>query len=433
MRVVFEEGTWATWLYDLLKSHVTEVLVCNTRKNAVRKGSKKPKPHSWPHDNTTFRELTYIRWCCIDLSNALEQIGLAGTLSELCYKDCYGASEVLRNIRFILALIAISMTACTSRKVDFEQVLARLPADTESLLVANGPFWMSNFQMGQEVYTNHKVTSEELEKHFEGMTLQLFNFGNGLLEKHLRGKKVLLALEGSRHFRPPAGLGELPFEGCAVAIFEDNHVDRRDVFMKEAAQKTGRIEEIEGQRVAIFEEAYEQDIWRIYIAFPQKGVVLAATNEQFLREMLSRMRSPERERALPSSLPEWKYVNARAQFWGVRHFDKQRAREDPTSPFGGRKSANLPDDDAIGLTYESSPSKERRATLTYLSSSGNVGKIEEGRFPSSSEPENTAGLHIQRRELQPGVIQSTYDLSRSLSLNWFFFVFIANVGHAIYI
>src|SRR5262249_1048809 len=40
LRVVFEEGTWAIWLYDLLKPHVTEVLVCNTRKNAVRKGSK---------------------------------------------------------------------------------------------------------------------------------------------------------------------------------------------------------------------------------------------------------------------------------------------------------------------------------------------------------------------------------------------------------
>src|SRR5262249_26261253 len=40
LRVVFEEGTWATWLYDLLKPHVTEVLVCNTRKNAVIKSSK---------------------------------------------------------------------------------------------------------------------------------------------------------------------------------------------------------------------------------------------------------------------------------------------------------------------------------------------------------------------------------------------------------
>ena len=40
LRVVFEEGTWATWLYDLMKPHATEVLVCNSRKNAVRKGSK---------------------------------------------------------------------------------------------------------------------------------------------------------------------------------------------------------------------------------------------------------------------------------------------------------------------------------------------------------------------------------------------------------
>src|ERR1700704_3546805 len=31
---------------------------------------RKPKPHPRSHINTTFRELTYIRWCCIDPSNA---------------------------------------------------------------------------------------------------------------------------------------------------------------------------------------------------------------------------------------------------------------------------------------------------------------------------------------------------------------------------
>ena len=35
--VIFEEGTWPAWLYDLLKPHVTEVLVCNPRKNALLK------------------------------------------------------------------------------------------------------------------------------------------------------------------------------------------------------------------------------------------------------------------------------------------------------------------------------------------------------------------------------------------------------------
>ena len=41
LRVTFEEGTWAAWLYDLLKPHVTEVLVCNPRKTALLKDGNK--------------------------------------------------------------------------------------------------------------------------------------------------------------------------------------------------------------------------------------------------------------------------------------------------------------------------------------------------------------------------------------------------------
>ena len=44
LHVTFEEGTWATWLYDLLKPHVTKVVVCNPRKSALLKdGSKGDK------------------------------------------------------------------------------------------------------------------------------------------------------------------------------------------------------------------------------------------------------------------------------------------------------------------------------------------------------------------------------------------------------
>ena len=39
--VTFEEGTWAAWLYDLLKPHVTQVTVCNPRKNALLKSGNK--------------------------------------------------------------------------------------------------------------------------------------------------------------------------------------------------------------------------------------------------------------------------------------------------------------------------------------------------------------------------------------------------------
>jgi transposase len=42
--VTFEEGTWAAWLYDLLKPHVREAVVCNPRRNALLKeGNKSDK------------------------------------------------------------------------------------------------------------------------------------------------------------------------------------------------------------------------------------------------------------------------------------------------------------------------------------------------------------------------------------------------------
>ena len=39
--VAFEEGTCAAWLHDLLKPHVTQVLVCDPRKNALLKEGNK--------------------------------------------------------------------------------------------------------------------------------------------------------------------------------------------------------------------------------------------------------------------------------------------------------------------------------------------------------------------------------------------------------
>ena len=41
LHVTLEEGTWAAWLYDVIKPHVTELVVCNPRRNALLKeGSK---------------------------------------------------------------------------------------------------------------------------------------------------------------------------------------------------------------------------------------------------------------------------------------------------------------------------------------------------------------------------------------------------------
>jgi Transposase len=44
VQVTFEEGTSAAWLYDLLKPHVTKLLVCDPRKNrSMREGNQNDK------------------------------------------------------------------------------------------------------------------------------------------------------------------------------------------------------------------------------------------------------------------------------------------------------------------------------------------------------------------------------------------------------
>jgi transposase len=41
LHVTFEEGTWSAWLHDLLKPHVTQVVVCDTRKTGLGKNQNR--------------------------------------------------------------------------------------------------------------------------------------------------------------------------------------------------------------------------------------------------------------------------------------------------------------------------------------------------------------------------------------------------------
>src|SRR6266516_4256149 len=44
LHVTWEEGTWASWLYDLLQPQAAQVLVCDPRRNALLKeGNKSDK------------------------------------------------------------------------------------------------------------------------------------------------------------------------------------------------------------------------------------------------------------------------------------------------------------------------------------------------------------------------------------------------------
>jgi hypothetical protein len=315
---------------------------------------------------------------------------------------------------------------------DLARVISWLPADTETITVARGPFVLAASSLGQDEGKDRAISDKELAGNLEELPLALLQFKNGLLAKHIKGKTINLALEGARHFRPPAGLGEMPFEGCAIAVFADNLGNEIGLFTKEARSSALKVERIEDQDVPVFQEKLEQDTWTTFVAFPNEHVILAASDRNYLAEVLARLRGKIGQRALPSDLPEWRYVDTSARFWGVRHYDKSQAQVDPSSPYGGRKSANFPDEQAVGLTFVLNP-QGRSATMTYLSGDSRIGsKPSDSPLGMASSPE-AKGLDVKYRELSPGVVQGSYSLEHLHAEQFFLFVLEDTLGHAIYL
>lgn len=316
---------------------------------------------------------------------------------------------------------------------DLARVISWLPADTETITVARGPFVLAAKSVGQNEGKDRAISDKELAGNFEDLPLALLQFKNGLLAKHLEGKTINLALEGARHFRPPARLGEMPFEGCAIAVFADNVANEVASFTKDAQSSALKLERIEDQDVQVFQEKLEQDTWTTYVAFPNEHVILVASGRNYLAEVLARLRGKIGQRALPSDLPEWKYVNTSARFWGVRHYDIGQAKFDPSSPYGGRKSANFPDEQAVGLTFAFDPQGGKSATVTYLSRDLRIGaKPSDSLLGMANSPE-ARGLDIKYRELSPGVAQGSYSLEHLQAEQFFLFVLVDALGHAIYV
>jgi hypothetical protein len=313
-----------------------------------------------------------------------------------------------------------------------DAVLSWLPGDTETVTVANGPFWMSDFQLSEKEEQQQSISAQNLEKAFQSFTLSLFSLKKSALGKHLERQKLVLAVEGSRHFRSAAGLGSFLFEGCEIAVFADDVSGLGATFLKDSSNAAVRIEEIDGLKVAVFQDRLEEDIWTTFVTFPNKNIAVVATNENYLREVLARIRGTKGPRALPESLPEWKYVNKKSQYWGIRHFDKSQSREDPTSPFRGDKSEALPDEHAIGITFTCNPTVARSATITYLSNNSNALQIVTERlFPAELMEEGGKELKARYRTLEPGTVLGSFDLEETQSTSIFLLVLMMQFGHGI--
>jgi hypothetical protein len=69
-------------------------------------------------------------------------------------------------------------------------------------------------------------------------------------------------------------------------------------------------------------------------------VVVIASNRAYLEELLGRRGARAGARAFPSELPEWAWVDTRAPFWALRHYQRD-TNDDPTSPFAKARGGKV--------------------------------------------------------------------------------------------
>jgi hypothetical protein len=340
---------------------------------------------------------------------------------------------------FICSLVCVGQTTHhqtqpSARQTTLKEVLSWLPDDTETIIGAGGPFPLPDLDgPGDEDARQPELTSAKLDLRMRSLPLGLFAFKNGGLPKRLRGKVVALALEGSRQFRPPTALGEMRYEGCEIVVFDSALTTDRDPFMRNA-RLVARVEDVAGVRIAVFEEKVEDDTWTTFVAFPLSNIVLVATNMDYLHTVLVRMSGAIGPRALPETLPKWKYVNTRAPAWGLRHYQKLKADFDPSSPFSGQHAANVPDESAVGLTFSFEPAVSRVATVTYLSANKNSRQILQDYLGvADADSASPREFQIRLRQPAPDVTEGSVSLSLTEALDRFLFGLIAMLGHAVYV
>jgi hypothetical protein len=274
-------------------------------------------------------------------------------------------------------------------------------------------------------------TDSDVDGLFQSLPMALLDIEEGLLLPRLEGSPVAVAVEGTRHAHSPKGLGEQPYEGAAIVRFASSADIDPVAILRAIEGKAIQSEEIEGTHVLVFQEKEEDDVWTKYVAFLESHVLIVATDRGYLQEVLARRNATQRV-ALPNSLREWKFINRSAAYWGIRHYDRTQAQTDPSSPFGGRKAANFPDELATGIGFSVSSSAHRHVVLTYFSGDAGI-TPEKSPLGILVKSPDAKSIHVQLVKIAPGIIQASCTFESVEGPDDLLFFLMAYLGHAVYV
>jgi hypothetical protein len=311
-----------------------------------------------------------------------------------------------------------------------------LPADTESVVSASGPFLIPT---GSRETSNEnapgwltkKATQAEIRAAFEALPLEVF-YDLDLTET-LKGVPVAYAMQGSRHFREPQGDSEvMEFEGCSILVFERDLGPLINAIQQSVTKSGARSETIGGIRVLTDQEKSAGAVETRLLAVPRPNVLLVANNRQYLVEILARMAKRKALRAFPGQLPEWQFLDINARFWGLRHYDPTQAKLDPTSPFGKDRTSDTGDPKAIGLLFALAPKNEQSLVIMFLTGDEAKARAEASPGKAVAEPQEGVSFEVKLQNPKPGVLEQIYMLDRSTTLDYSILAIESALGRGMY-
>jgi hypothetical protein len=207
----------------------------------------------------------------------------------------------------------------------FDTVLTWLPSDTETVACARNIPMPTLEGLSDAKGITESNWSKRLAESI-ATPCPLRHLREGKYHKSLLGQQLTLAVDATRNIHIVDAWGGQRYEGCSVLEFQNDLGPLGTKLEADLRRDCKRVQHVFGQTVFVFEPAIlrkhyvKDESWEgTFICHPAPNLLLIATQERFLREVLERRKLRARDRALPDELPIWKSVDRQSSCWMIRH------------------------------------------------------------------------------------------------------------------
>lgn len=299
-------------------------------------------------------------------------------------------------IAMLFGLPTVMMQHALGQDMTYAEQLTRLirwlPDETESLIVTRGS--KCDFDGREDFDPVFPCGSEGALSVIRAHRFQ----------KRLKDMRIIMAVHASCRFSAPnVDRAQVKYAGCQLVLFEQEITASADKLLGDMAADADGSFRIGGRHVVRFKEEWHRQDWTFLVCFPLPKVLVVATDEQYLRELIGRMDQPTSVNFLHDERLETEVTrSADAHVLAVRRYKEPSLELE--IPRGARGFVfRYVDPKTAGITFLTAQSTKANAVRDIwrlfppISTNPDVMAIEDGVFEvrhAISEQENWDGFWL---------------------------------------